>query len=215
MGVLDLFFSTIPPTNIIPKMGFTAYGTKWFETLPLDEVLGGKNEVAPDAPLIVDVGGGYGQEMVAFHKAHPDRSGRLILQDLGPTIQRVDVAAISPVEATVHDFFAPQPVKGAKAYFLKRVLHDWDKGKCVAILRNLKEAMIPGYSKILVNDFVISDVGADWFSTGIDIMMMIALSAQERKEQEWREMVSEAGLKVHKVWSTEDADGKLIEIVAV
>lgn len=36
---------------------------------------------------------------------------------------------------------------------------------------------------ILVNDIAISDGGVAWFSTAIDIMM-VALTAQERKEQE-------------------------------
>ncbi|CAH0046848.1 unnamed protein product [Clonostachys solani] len=194
-------------------MEFTAYGAKWFQTIPLDEILGGKHDVSTDAPLIVDVGGGFGQEMVAFHQAQSDRSGRLIFQDLEATIHRVDAAGISPVEAQVHDFFTPQPVQGAKAYFLKRILHDWDKEKCISILRNLKGAMKPLYSKILVLDLVVADMSADWYSTGSDIMMMLALSATERREKEWREMIAEAGLQVSKIWDTEDADGKLIEIV--
>ncbi|KAG6354382.1 hypothetical protein INS49_004399 [Diaporthe citri] len=37
----------------------------------------------------------------------------------------------SRVELQVHDFFTPQPVKGARAYFTRSVLHDWpDEQSC-------------------------------------------------------------------------------------
>ena len=74
--------------------------------------------------------------------------------------------------------------------------------------------MALGYNKILVNEIVISDVGGDWFSTGIDILMIVALLAQERKEQEWRGLLGKAGIRVSKFWDIDDAGGKLIEIVA-
>lgn len=58
------------------------------------------------------------------------------------------------IELQVHDFFTPQPIKGARAYFMRSVLHDWPDEQCRKILGHLKDAMDPGYSKILISDCV-------------------------------------------------------------
>ena len=194
-------------------MAFMAKGPKWHETVPLDEILGSRDESSADTPLMVDLGGGTGHDLFGFSKSHPDRPGRLILQDQEPTIKGIDAASIAPVEPMSHDFFQPQPIQGAKAYFLKRTLHDWDDENSVKILQNVKQAMKPGYSKILINEVVVPDVQADWFSTGIDIVMMVAQSAMERKEQEWRSLAEKAGLKVSKIWRCGDLAERLIEMV--
>lgn len=111
-----------------------------------------------------------------------------------------------------HDFFTPQPVKGAKAYYLKMVLHDWPDAQCREILNNLKPALVPGFSKILINEIVVLDQGADWFSTSVDMLMMIFHSSWERREKQWRELIESVGLKVTRIWPCGGAPEKLIEV---
>ena len=60
------------------------------------------------------------------------------------------------VEFMRHDFFKPQPVKGADAYFLRFILHDWPDRECVEILRNLVPALKDG-AKILISDLVLPE----------------------------------------------------------
>jgi len=38
----------------------------------------------------------------------------------------------------VHDFFEPQPIQGARVYFVRVVLHDWDDDHAIKILKNLR-----------------------------------------------------------------------------
>ena len=98
----------------------------------------------------------------------------------------------------------------------KMVLHDWPKDECKRALENLKPAMKPGYSRILLNEIVIPDVNAHWFATSVDMLMMLVHAAQERREVEWKELIeSVPGLRMTKVWDVQGALEKIIEIERV
>jgi len=59
-----------------------------------------------------------------FHKAFPDLAGRVILQDLPAIIEsglKEELAGFG-IEAIAHNFFTPQPIKGARAYYLHYIL---------------------------------------------------------------------------------------------
>lgn len=62
------------------------------------------------------------------------------------------------VSYMVHDMFDEQPVKGADAYYFRKVTHDWPKAECVKILQNLLPAMKPG-ARVLVSDYVLPPPG--------------------------------------------------------
>jgi hypothetical protein len=89
------------------------------------------------------------------------------VQDLEQIINSVDskVLADAGIEAMAHDMFKPQPVTGAKVYYEKQVLHDWPNKDCQRVLENLRDAMTPGYSRILLNEMLIPEVGAGWIET--------------------------------------------------
>ena len=64
----------------------------------------------PQAPLLVDIGGGIGHQSVAFKKKFPRVPGRVIVEDLASPIS---MALSSPgVETRIHNMFDPQPIKG-------------------------------------------------------------------------------------------------------
>jgi hypothetical protein len=115
-----------------------------------------------------------------------------------------------------HDFFTPQPVHGAKAYYLKMCLPDWPNPQCIQILSQLKSALKPGYSRILLNEIVIPEMKAGWFETSVNLLMMQCYSAQERRERERMGLVNEVcGLRVRRIWNVEAAVEKVIEIEAL
>lgn len=72
--------------------------------------------VAPDAALVVDVGGGFGHELEMMRKECPDiPAERMVLQDRPNVIEeitRLDPPESRGVRKMAHDFFAEQPVKG-------------------------------------------------------------------------------------------------------
>lgn len=191
-------------------MKFKSVHQNWYDTINLSEIL--PADFDPQEVLMVDIGGNAGHDLLGFHRAHPKQPGRLILQDLPGQIQPLDKQALAPIEPMSHDFFTSQPVKGAKAYYLKMVLHDWPDAQCKEILNNLKPALTPGYSKILINEIVVLDQGADWFSTSVDLLMMFFHSSWERREKQWRELTESVGLKVTRIWPCGGAPEKLIEV---
>lgn len=100
---------------------------------------------------------------------------------------------------------------GARAYYLHSVLHDWPDAKSLEILQNLKPAMKKGYSRLLINEHVILNKGAQAVSTGLDLLVMAVFSAAERTERQWVGLLTEAGFKLVKVWTFEPGTESLIE----
>lgn len=67
-----------------------------------------------DVPvLIVDVGGGKGRDLKAFHKKFPTLPGQLVLQDRASVLDDEEVKGLDDkIKVMVHDLFTPQPIKG-------------------------------------------------------------------------------------------------------
>ena len=82
----------------------------WLDFYPFDQKLSAESRDSEHDVIFVDVGGALGSEILELRKRFPALKGRMILQELPQTIEHV-----SPdpgMEATVHDFFTPQPIKG-------------------------------------------------------------------------------------------------------
>lgn len=160
---------------------------------------------SPSAALLVDVGGSVGHDLELFLRAFPDAPppGRLVLQDRPAVVAAIPADGLDGrVERMAHDFFAEQPVRGARAYYLHSVLHDWPDDRCVEIVGRIVEAMEPGYSRLIVNEHVIPPVGASWEATFADIYMMGLFGSRERTEGDWRELLEgRCGLKIRGIWN--------------
>lgn len=65
--------------------------------------------------------------------------------------------AISDGRVTIqaHDFFSPQPVRDADIFLLRYILHTRMNEGAIEILKRLREAAVPGKTKIVVIDAVI------------------------------------------------------------
>lgn len=82
---------------------------------------------------------------------------------------------------------------------------------CLKILGNTAAAMKPGYSKLLINEHVVPDTGAQWEMTGLDIMMLTLLSSRERTRENWEDLLTKAGLKISRIYSARADAESLIE----
>lgn len=134
---------------------------KWYNVYPAAERLPLQRlKTEKDAVLLVDVGGGTGYWTQAFSE-HFQGSlpGRLIVQDLPKVVHGISIQGI---EHMSYDFFTPQPVKGARAYYFKAVMHDFNDEVAEKILGNTVAAMEKGYSTLLIEDFVLPEKGVGW-----------------------------------------------------
>lgn len=72
--------------------------------------------VAPDAPLVVDIGGGRGQSLQCIMEECPDTPAeRLVLQDMPSVIEngkQLKIEALEDIQRVPIDFFVDLPVKG-------------------------------------------------------------------------------------------------------
>ncbi|PVI08507.1 putative O-methyltransferase [Periconia macrospinosa] len=186
----------------------------WTEMYPVKERL--VEDLKMDASAFVDLGGGVGQTLQDFNKAVPEYTGRLVLQELGEVIGAATAMGVGEdkrIELQVHDFFTPQPIRGARAYFMRSVLHDWPDEQCRQILTHVKDAMEPGYSRILISDCVLADEKAAWQHMALDFYMMAQASSQERTETEWHVLIESCGLKIAGIYTKDQGNEGLIEVV--
>ena len=148
----------------------------WFGRLPVKEmILNGASTEDPNAVLLVDIGGGEGHDIQAFHRAFPNAPGKFVLQDLPPVIQNIKQLDKRIIRES-YDFFTAQSIKGARAYYMRSVLHDWSSDKCIEILSRIRQAMKPEYSKLLLNEFVLPAKGVPLYPALLDINMMALLN---------------------------------------
>lgn len=207
LGPFEWFIATPPYMEYFSSF-MTAYraGKKdWFEEgfYPVSERLlsGFQGGV-----LLVDMGGGCGQDIETFVKIH---GGRAILQDKECVI--ADVCAGREFETQAHDFFDPQPVLGARAYYLHSVLHDWSDEDSVRILKNLVPALKEGYSRVLINEIVVVEEKPVLAATSMDMMMLAFFGVRERTKRDWNDIIERAGLRISGIYNHPGVAESLIE----
>ncbi|KAH8654647.1 putative O-methyltransferase [Tricladium varicosporioides] len=162
--------------------------------------------------LLVDVGGGIGHDLQELRKNHGSLPGDLILQDREEVISTLTPG--TNFKAIAHDFFTPQPILHARAYYLHSVLHDWGDEDCIKILQNLISALKKGYSKVLINEIVVSEENATLAASSMDQLMLVLGAMKERTEEQWGEILAKAGYKVLNIWKYPGVAESLIEAEA-
>ncbi|QKX57654.1 uncharacterized protein TRUGW13939_04772 [Talaromyces rugulosus] len=181
-------------------MGARTYWVDWYpvKTRILDRV-------EPEKPLIVDVGGGKGHDLLAYNGKFPG-TGRLVLQDLQVVMESLgDLDQV--ITKVTYDFFKEQPIKGARVYFYHHFLHDWSDDYCVRILARAVSAMAIGYSKLLLHEMIVPERRASQFQAQFDLTMMAFNGGLERTEKQWGALLKRAGLDEIKIWHPIDEGG--------
>ena len=99
------------------------------------------------------------------------------------------------METVGGDFFTSVPTD-CDGYFLKHILHDWNDVLCLQILANVVEAMKPD-ARVFIGEFgPVPDSDEPHLSKFFDLHMMLNVGGKERTMPEWKELLSQAGLKV-------------------
>lgn len=91
------------------------------------------------------------------------------------------------------------------------VLHDWPDKEAQKILEMQKEALIPGYSKVLIHDHIAPNLKAHPHTSAYDLTMMVMVAGEERSEDSWNALLQSAGYQLVKVWRSPDAVQGIIE----
>ncbi|MCC7259169.1 MAG: SAM-dependent methyltransferase [Gammaproteobacteria bacterium] len=145
---------------------------------------------------VVDVGGGQGGLLAAVLDRHPAVHGVLFDQPqvLAAPEALADARFAGRWEAATGDFFRSIP-PGGDLYLLKRILHDWDDARALAILAACREAL-RGQARLLVVDAVMKPGNEPDPNKFLDVNIMALNGGRERTAEEFRALAAEAGLSV-------------------
>ncbi|CRG91369.1 Demethylsterigmatocystin 6-O-methyltransferase [Talaromyces islandicus] len=176
-------------------------GADWFDIYPVQENL----RVSPDQVLLVDIGGGVGHDLMAFKKRFPDLPGKLILQDLPQVIDTIKDPLLEGITATGHSMLDPQPIRGARAYYMRTVLHDFPDKQALEALARIREAMTEDSSLFIHEHLMTDGLDVPPIAATLDFHMMEIFSSLERTEKEWVALLEKAGFRIVNVWNETSA----------
>ena len=66
-------------------------------------------------------------------------------------------------------------------------------------------------SSLLIDDWVLPDIGSPILGASEDIMMMMLLGGMERTLGQWQKLLDSIGLNIVKVWRSEGGRESVIE----
>lgn len=157
---------------------------------------------------LVDVGGGNGALLIGILSANPGLRG--IVFDLPSAAERAK-RRISKSKLTERcqaaggDFFAEVP-SGGDAYLLKHVIHDWNDGRALTILKNCHRAMGPNGRLLIVEGIYPRRIDQSLASRGAaanDVNMLVNTGGRQRSEAEFRSLYDAAGFTLTRIVPTQ------------
>jgi hypothetical protein len=152
---------------------------------------------------LADVGGGLGSNLAAALGRYPAMRGLLfdqphVVERARPLLEAAGVSGRCTVEGG--DFFETVP-RGADAYLLGHILHDWDDARAGRILDNLRRAM-PAGARLLLVEYILPEGDGASFGKLLDLHMMVAIGGLERTEAEYRRLFAAHGFGLTRVVPT-------------
>jgi hypothetical protein len=147
-------------------------------------------------PVIADIGGGIGAQLLNILDAHPSCHGILFDQP--------QVVAEAPqhgrMECVGGDFFTEIPIT-ADAYLLRWIIHDWADAQAIAILDNVRKPARPG-ARLLLVESVIPETAEFDMGKWMDVNMLVMAGGRERTAPEFRELYDQAGFELEQIIPT-------------
>ncbi|MCE6995358.1 acetylserotonin O-methyltransferase [Saccharothrix sp. S26] len=147
--------------------------------------------------LLVDVGGAHGHLIAMVLDRYPDL--RAVLFDQPHVVSGAGefldgTGHRSRIEVVGGDYFESVPA-GGDAYVLSHVFHQLSDEEGLVVLRNIREAMVPG-GKLLIVDPILPEGDVPHPGKFMDITMMALTRGRDRTEQELRDLLAGAGLRL-------------------
>ena len=107
------------------------------------------------------------------------------------------------VQLQAHDCFDRQPFLGARAYYMRALLHGQSDENCVQILREVARAVATDSVLFIAENVMPRDPTARSRLTSHINLIMLYFGGKERTEVEFEALAETVGLEVVKVWRAE------------
>jgi hypothetical protein len=174
---------------------------------------------------LVDVGGGEGGLLCAVLQAYPHLRG--VVFDLpsvtaGARERLLEAGLAERAEVVGGDFFEGVP-RGADAYVLSWVLHDWDDESALRILK-ICRAAIQKAGRLLVVEMVLPSPDelrspqADYLeqlAKVTDLEMLAVVGGRERTRAEYGQLLAQAGFALTQVLPLESMPWSVVEAAPI
>ncbi|HEX4346267.1 MAG TPA: methyltransferase [Vicinamibacterales bacterium] len=147
---------------------------------------------------LVDIGGGHGYLLNTILANAPRAKG--IVYDLPGVV--AGAPANGRIEFVGGDFFDRVP-RGADAYVMKHIVHDWSDAQSVTLLSNVARAMAPK-GRVFIVEMVMPATPDAHPAKFMDVnMLAMTEGGCERTEKEYAVLLKKAGLKLVSVHATQ------------
>jgi hypothetical protein len=152
---------------------------------------------------IVDVGGGRGALLAGILQRAAGSRGILFdaphaTGDAAGVLEAAGVAGRCTIENG--SYFESVP-SGGDAYLLKHTLHDFTESQCLAVLKNIRDA-ISAEGSLFVIEYVLPGNNARHIGNIIDLWLMLLLGAKERTAGQYAELLAGASFSLARVVPT-------------
>lgn len=140
---------------------------------------------------VVDVDGGNGTALAAVLADNPHLTGAVFELGSGLAAARAvmeETGVADRCELIGGNFFVDK-LPPADAYILSQILHDWDDGRALTILRNCRRSLNDG-GRLLILDAVVPSGPEPDFRKLFDLHMLVLIGGKERTEKEWGELLA-------------------------
>ena len=98
-----------------------------------------------------------------------------------------------------HDYYQPQPIRDAGAFFIRQVVHNLNDSQFIKLLQATVPALEECASEtpLLINDTVLPDPGEkpaweEWSLRQMDLCMWVCFGAKQRSVNEFRKLIRQA-----------------------
>lgn len=162
--------------------------------------------------VVADVGGGDGTLLAEILRGCPGVRGMLF--DLPTVIERArprmaERGLADRCELVAGSFLESVP-RGANAYTMKAILHDWDDVSAAKVVANVRQAAEPGSVLLVVERVLPERVGPDDLEALLaDVLMMVGTGGLERTEADYRRLFASGGYRLEQVVPT----GTLVSVL--
>ena len=165
--------------------------------------------------VLCDVGGGRGTLLSELLVRYPRLRGVLcdgagVIASARALLERRGV--LDRVELVAGSFFDEVP-RGADAYLLKHILHDWDDARCRQILGVVRRAMEPGRRLLVCEALVERNDAADVGAMSDVQMMVVCSDGRERSREELMRLLDGCGFRRTRIFASPTVS--VLEAVAV
>ncbi len=159
-----------------------------------------------DIGTLADIGGGNGSLLSAVLRRYSQMRG--ILFDLGHVVERarstMQTHGLDQRCSVIEGNFFESIPKGADAYLMRHIIHDWTDEQSVQILANCRE-VTPATGRLLLVEFDVPAGNQASLGKDADMMMLTFPGGMERTVEEYRTLFERSGFRLGKVTRTKSA----------